>query len=120
MRFVPVTILSGVTSGSVTGTALDTNQCVNITFQTITTSSDAAGTVKIQGSNDNPGAQYRQNFTPTNWSDIPNATASIASGVGPMIVLSNIACGYLRAVYTRSGGGAADKTIVVKANAVGA
>lgn len=120
MRVVSTQILSGVTSGSINGAvALDTNQAVNVTFQTVSNSPDAAGTVKIQGSNDNPDGQDRKIFVPTNWSDIPNATAAVTSGAAPMIVLSNVACQYMRAVYTRSGGGAADKTITVQANAIG-
>lgn len=121
MKVVSKQVLSAASNASVNGSAFDTNQAVNLTFQAICNSVDPAGTVKIQGSNDQP-PQGRPSaaFVPTNWSDIPNATSAISSGVGPMIVLSNVACQYMRVVYTRSGGGAADKTIVVRVNAVGA
>lgn len=105
---------------SQTGTVyLDVNQLINLTFQTIMGDVSAAGTVKIQGSNDNPAAHgNRQTFIPTHWSDIPNATSTIASGVGPLIVIANVACQYMRAVYTKTSGGST--TITILANGVGA
>lgn len=105
-------------SQSQTGTIyLDVNQIVNLTFQTIMGDVSSNGTVKIQGSNDEPTNGNRQTFTPTHWSDIPNATSSISSGVGPLIVISNVSCQYMRAVYTKSSGGTT--TITVIANGVG-
>jgi len=120
MRNQSSQILSGVATADVTGTvALDVNQAINLTFQAIVTGGvTAAGTVKIQGSNDLPPNGQRAGFAPTNWSDIPNATAAIASGVGPLIVLSNVACQFMRAVYTRTSGGTGE-TITVQCNSVG-
>lgn len=120
MKVVTTTVLSAASNASANGSALDTNQAINISFQVVTTST-AAGAVKIQASNDNSAAAgYRQPFTPTHWSDIPNATATVVAGVAPMIVLSNVAFQYVRAVFTSSGGGDPDVLITVQANAVGA
>lgn len=120
MRVVSTQALSAVNTASVTSAViLDTNQAINVSFQVIMGDATAAGTVKIQGSNDNPtGITTRNTFTPTNWSDIPNATSVIASGVGPMIVMSNIAFQWMRVVYTRTSGGST--TIIVNMNAAGA
>lgn len=117
MKVVSTTILSA-NNATANSSALDTNQAVNLTFQGIFSDAAAAGSMKVQGSNDQP-PQGRPSaaFTPTHWSDIPNATATVTSGAAPMIVLSNVACQYMRVVYTRSAGAG---TIIIKANAVGA
>lgn len=108
MRQVSTQILSGATDGSITGSAQPTQQWVSASFQIGCNGLDEAGTVKLQGCNDNGVA--------SNWSDIPNATSAVSSGVGPMILLANMAFCYVRAVYTRSGGGASNKTLTVQAN----
>ncbi len=99
--------------------ALDVNQVLNITFQTIVTGgTTTAGTMKIQGSNDLPTNGNRGGFAPSNWADIPNATATMVAGVTPLIVLSNVACQYMRIVFTRTAG-VVTEIITVKANSVG-
>lgn len=106
MKILPVTILSAVDTGSATGSAINTNQMVRASFCPIFGDVSAAGTVKIQGSNDYPtsGLPNANAFTPTNWNDITGATSTISSGVGPAIVVEM--CFYwIRAVYTRSSGG---------------
>jgi hypothetical protein len=115
MRNECITILSAVDTSSQNGSAINANQLVSASFQPIFGDVTAAGTVKIQFSNDNPGTAY--NFTPTNWTDIPNATSAIASGVGPGIVIANMAFQFIRAVYTRTGGGST--TVIVNMNAIG-
>jgi hypothetical protein len=90
-----------------------------MSMQTIVTGgTTTAGSVKIQGSNDLPVTGQRAGYVPTNWSDIPNATATITAGAAPMIVLSNVACQWVRAVFTRSAG-VVGETITVKCNSVG-
>lgn len=113
MRFLPVQMLNVVDTASANGPAIDSNQAVSGSFAPVLGDVTAAGTVKIQCSNDNPNGQYRNTFTPTNWNDIPSATSTITSGVGPAIVLPNMAFGYIRAVFTSSSGGSS--TIVVNA-----
>ncbi len=47
---------------------------------TVASASSPVATVKLQGSNDPPPAENRANvFTPTNWVDVPDASASISA-----------------------------------------
>jgi len=117
MRNAQIQILSDVDTSSQTGSAFDVGQVVSASFCPVFGDTEANGTVKIQCSNDNPassGQALLNNFTPTNWNDIPNATSTISSGVGPAIVIGNMCFRYIRAVYTRSSGGSS--TVVVNMN----
>lgn len=106
MRNVPVTILSAADTGSQTGAAFETQQAYAASFCPIFGDTSATGTVKIQGSNDAPiGSGAISPFTPTNWNDIPNASSTIASGVGPAIIVSTLPFQYIRAVFTSTGAG---------------
>ncbi len=114
MRNTQVKILSGVDSGNVTGAAFDVGQVVSASFTPVCGDATAAGTVKIQCSNDLVVNGNRATFVPTNWNDITNATSAITSGAGPAIVIGNMCFSYIRAVYTSSSGGST--TIVVNMN----
>jgi hypothetical protein len=105
MRNSQVQIMSDVNTGNITGAAQDVNQIVSASFCIVNGDATAAGTVKLQCSNDIVSNHSRVNFTPTNWCDIPNATSTVAAGVGPAIVIPNMCFSYIRAVYTRSSGG---------------
>lgn len=119
MRNVSVNQTLGTADASRDGDKIDANQLVNFSVQTIVTGgTSAAGTVKVQGSNDLPTNNDRASFVPVNWSDIPNATASMTSGVAPLIICSNVACQYIRVVFTRSAG-VVSETISTKTNGVG-
>lgn len=119
MRNVSVSQLIGTADSSRNGPKIDANQLVNFTVQTIVTGgTTAAGTIKVQGSNDLPTNNDRASFEPTNWSDVPNATATLTAGVAPLIVCSNVACQYIRIVFTRSAG-AGSEFITIKTNGVG-
>lgn len=106
MRNVPVLILSGADTGSVTGSAIFAGQFVSGSFIPLTGDASASGTVKLQGSNE-PPVGSPEAYTPSSgsWSDIPNATSTIASGVGPLFTIQTLCYQYIRAIYTRSGGG---------------
>ena len=108
-------ITSGDSSASsITGSAINASQLINSYWQVICSASDAAGTVKIQMSNDlPPDGNMASGYTPTHWSDIPSATSAVSSGAGPCIVLANMSAQWVRAVYTKSGGGAASSMSVV-------
>lgn len=119
MRNVSAELTLGTADADRTSGKIDCNQLVNMSVQTIITGgTTAAGTMKVQGSNDLPSNNNRQDFTPTNWSDVPSATATVTAGVAPLIVLSNVACQWVRVVFTRSAG-VAGETISVKINGVG-
>lgn len=122
MRNNQYQILNAVDTASQTSAAVDVGQAVSLSFCPIFGDATAAGTVKIQCSNDNPSITgYRQGaadgskpFVPTNWSDVPSATSTIASGVGPAIVIPNACFSYIRVVYTRASGGST--TVIVNMN----
>lgn len=116
MRNYPVEILSAVDTASQTGSSFFVGQAIAASFVPVFGDTGAAGTVKIQGSNDAPIGDPTK-YTPTNFSDITNATSTIASGVGPAIVLSTMNFQYIRAVYTRTSGGST--TVKVKMSALG-
>lgn len=120
MRNQSSIILTGTADGDITGAvALDTNQVLNITFQiTVTGGTTTEGTFQVQGSNDLPTNNQRAGFAPTNWSNIPNASSTMAAGVAPMIVLSNVACQFMRVIFTRTAG-VVTEVVKVRANSVG-
>jgi hypothetical protein len=117
MKNSQVTILSAVDTASATGLAIDVNQVVSASFQIVCGDATAAGTVKLQMSNDLPvGA--RNQFVPLNWVDVPSATTTVALGAAPPIVIAAMAFSYIRAVFTRTSGGST--TIVVNMNTLSA
>lgn len=114
MRNAQIQILNAADTTTQTGAAIDVNQVVSASFCPVFGDVTAAGTVKIQCSNDLTLGQARRDFTPTNWNDIPNATSTIASGVGPAIIINSMNFSYIRAVYTSASGGSS--TVKVNMN----
>lgn len=120
MRSVTVQILSGPDTSTQTGAAFWVGQICSASFVPIFGDVTAAGTVKIQASNDiPPSGTVAVKYTPasTSWADIPSATSTIASGVGPAIVIDNMCFAYIRAVYTKVSGGTT--TVTVNMNQIG-
>jgi hypothetical protein len=118
MRNTQFNILSKPNTGSQTGPSQWMGQIVSASFVVTMGDTSAAGTVKIQASNDSPaGVTAPTQFTPTNWADIPNATSLIAAGVGPAILIPSMAFAYIRAVFTETTPGST--TINVQANVLG-
>lgn len=117
MRNVCVTALSAADDVSRTGAKIDANQLINASFQPVFSDVDAAGSVKVQASNDPTLGVPRDTFTPTNWSDVPNASAAVVAGVAPMIVLQNMSFSWIRVVFTQTSPGTG--AVTVNMNAVG-
>lgn len=117
MRNAQFPILNADNTTSRTGTGYFVGQIVSASFVLSNGDITAAGTLKLQASNDPPTNGNSQTFVPTNWGDIPNATSTVASGVGPAIVIGNMCFAYIRAVYTRTSGGSS--TIIVNVNVLG-
>lgn len=118
MRNVNCNILSAVDTATQTGGKVDSNQLVSASFAVYFGDATADGTVKIQASNDVNNDRYQAAaFTPVNWVDIPNASASITSGSSAIITIANMSYRWIRAVYTRNSGGST--TINVLMNALG-
>lgn len=120
MRHNNIVALSAVDTASINGPQIDSIGLVSASFHIYFGDATAAGTVKIQASNDINNARNMaaiDGFVVTNWVDIPNATATIASGAPALITISQLSYGWLRVVYTRSGGGST--TIHVNMDALG-
>ncbi len=121
MRQESILILSALDDVTRTGGKFDASQLVNMSFHVFASDAQVGGTVKIQASNDPvPTGALRNQFTPTNWVDIPNAsiTLTAASGNVPgLIILPNVAVGWIRAVFTQTTAG--NGTIKVNMNGVG-
>ncbi len=107
-----------VNSASINGSAINASQLINASFQTINTDTDVAGTVKIQASNDLPPQGQLSPYTPTNWSDVPNATSAVVAGIGPVIILQNMAYQFVRAVFTKSVEGTGTMSVTMNAQGV--
>lgn len=99
-------ILSGSDNQSITGSAIDGSQLISLSAQASFGDAQAAGTFKLQASNDILRQGYNpSNFTPTNWVDIPNQSANITSGTSSLLTVSQMAYRWVRAVWTMTGTG---------------
>jgi hypothetical protein len=119
MRNINCVVLSNTDTASHNGAAIDANQLVSASFQAVFGDSGVSGTVKVQASNDIYNARYNfpeGNFVPTNWTDIPNASASITSGGSALITIAQMSYRWIRVVFTYTTGGSS--TIVVNMDAL--
>ena len=120
MKYLNYPVLSAVDTASITSAKIDSNQLLGASFHVILGDATVAGSVKIQASNDpsptNYTAQY--NFTPTNWVDIPGASATISAGAPVLITIPNTSVIYrwMQVVFTHVSGGSS--TILVNMMAV--
>ena len=120
MRNTCVTIYSASDLASGNGDKIDANQLVSASFQVRISDADFAGSIKIQASNDPTLGVPRANFTPTNWSDIPNAAVTVTAGPvlsAGIILIPNMAFSWIRAVVTQTTPGSG--TATVNMNALG-
>lgn len=112
MRQVNDNIITVQAAATVTTAAIPALNLFYASAQIAATGS-AAGTLKMQASNDDPVAS---NGVPTNWSDIPSATI-VVTGAGAFLIPKTELCyQYVRLVYTNTGTG----TISVIFKALGA
>jgi len=118
MRNLCHTVLSANDDVSRTSSKIDANQLVSASFHAFFSDTDAAGTVKIQASNDPTVAgNIAADFTPTNWIDIPNATGTVTAGSAVLITIAQLSYRWLRVIFTKSNAGTG--TITVNLNALG-
>lgn len=116
MRNTCITILSADDSVNQIGTKFDANQLVSASFIASFGDATAAGTVKIQVSNDPPvgSSNLVKDFTPTNWVD-SGQSATITSGTSAALLIPNMSYRWLRAVWTNSSGGSTLITVNMNA-----
>lgn len=109
-----------ITNANITGDPIDSNQWVSASFQAYFSNNTPAGTFKIQASNDIcPFGNVYADFTPTNWVDVPSATATITSGGAALILIPVCSFRSLRVVFTTSNGSATgNMTVLVDAKSV--
>lgn len=99
MRYLRETLLSGANAAvNQTSAAVDCSYVIAASLQVVSTGT-AAGTVKLQASNDAPGPGSPSNFT-----DIPSASVAVAGAGSYLIPKLDISYQYIRAVYTFTSG----------------
>lgn len=114
MRNIAVEILNEDDDVSRSGPAIFVGQVYAGSFIPLFGDTDAAGTVKIQFSNEAPAPGPNPNaFVPSagSWKDVPSASSAITAGVGPGFLIPVMSFQYIRAVFTQSNPGT-DKVIV--------
>lgn len=102
MKISNEAIFSAVSLGaSANSAAIDSSFVLSVSIQAVVSSSAGSpvGTLKLQGSNDQP-----QTGGPSNWSDIASATVSVNDDGTYLIGKTDICHQYIRAVYTRTSG----------------
>jgi hypothetical protein len=120
MRNQTIQAASGPNNATVTGSQIDAGQIVCCSFHLVVGDGTAAGTFKIQASNDiAPFGQQAQNFVVTNWVDVPSATVTQTAGTQQALIsLSNPCYRWLRAVWIKTSGGT-PSTLTINMNSTG-
>lgn len=114
MRKVNYVLLNAASNVNQTSGKIDTNQMVSISALANFTNGDEAGSVKWQASNDPcPDSIQPNTFTPTNWADVPNQSATITAGGSALLTITQCSYRWLRIVWTHTSGGAANKVVNV-------
>lgn len=116
MRNFNKVLLSATDTTSQTSTFMDTGQTVAISFIASFSDSTAAGTLKIQASNDVTSATnlaLADGFAPVHWADVPSASASVVAGATVVVAIPQNSYRWLRAVYTETTPGTGVITINV-------
>lgn len=103
MRYVNFSLLNESDTGNVESDPMDCNQIVSASFHVYFNDVIAEGTVKLQASNDICDTQYLPSqFTPTEWVDIPNQSASITAGASALLTIPQMSYRWVRVVFTNT------------------
>lgn len=108
MRNVNKVILSAPDNQNQSGSTIDASQLVMSSFQIYFGDTNAAGTFKLQMSNDLYDSRYlypEAGFTVTNWTDVPSSSVAITSGTTAVLFLANMCYRWIRPVYTSTAAG---------------
>ena len=114
MRQENINIIPLQAAATITSAAIDARNLFYCSAQAIATGAGAAGTLKLQASDDIAGADGNSG-SPSNWSDIPSATVSVSAAGAFLIPKTDLCYQWVRVVYTNSGTG----TINVRFKALG-
>lgn len=106
MKYLNCNVLNASDATSENGIQVDANQLAWASFQAIFGDAAAAGTLKVQASNDIcPEGYMAQVFTVTNWTDIPSASVAVVAGASVLISKIDLSYRWIRVVYTSSAAG---------------
>jgi len=101
MRFANEALISGAdASANQTSEAFDSSYVMAGSVQAVATGVTAAGTLKVQASNDMP----LPGRAPTNWSDVTGLSVAVAAPGVVLIPKFDVCYQWLRLVFTQSGG----------------
>ena len=98
MRQETLIVLASQTAASVNSNAIPSQNLFNASAQMVVTGA-GAGTLVIQGSNDPVSS------TPVNFTNIPNATVTIAGAGSYLIPKTDLCYAWVRVSYTNTGSG---------------
>lgn len=115
MSQIDSVIIPTQAAATVSSTALSAQNLFQCSAQIVCTGS-AAGTLKIQASNDAAIGNFPTLFVPTHWNDVPSATVTVTGAGSYLIPKTDICYQYVRLVYTNTGTG----TIAANLKALGA
>lgn len=106
MKYVNSTVVTAHSDvSSFNGSKIDSSQLFQASFQAFFSTVTFGGTVKIQASND-PCADGMapSSFSPTHWSDVPNATVTVTAGSAGTHIIAKFDTSYrwLRVVVTQT------------------
>lgn len=108
MRYVNNYAFNAQPIASANSAALNANQWIALSCMGFFSVTDAAGTLKLQYSNDPANSNLNSStFVPTNWADVPGATATATVSSGATVTLYvpvNFVARYYRLSWTRTGG----------------
>jgi hypothetical protein len=83
--------------------AIDAQGLFRISCQAVFSDSTAAGSVKLQGSNDPSTANNLPGLqTPTHWSDIPNTSQTVTAGATVLVPATEISYRFVRVVFIQT------------------
>lgn len=110
---IPLT--SPANPSTTNGQVIDVSLIFSISAQLVATGS-AAGSFKIQVSDDSGPDSYTDTFVPTNWSDLSGASVSVSGSGVYLIPKVDLSYNYIRFVYVSTGTG----TVVANAKTLSA
>lgn len=105
MRSVDFLAISSASQvATVNGTPMDSRQLLAVSVQAVVTGGDAAGTIKLQFSNDVTDPVMPAGAVPTNWTDITSASVAVSGAAVYGIMKTELCYQFIRAVYVRTSG----------------
>lgn len=105
MRYLNEALFNAATNVTGNSAAVDSSAMTSISVQASFTDAAAAGTLKLQCSNDhNPYGNLPGDFTPTNWNDVPSGSVVVAAGATSLIPSTDVCYQWIRLVWTRTAG----------------